>query len=136
MRTPITRLRLAAALALGGCYATSPPPRYAQPPAPPPAYQEPYRAPAQVYVPVEAGTTIDIGEYPPDEGAPDVEVFYDALAPYGRWEDHPRWGRVWIPSEPGYRPYERGHWQLTDYGFTWIPEEPFGWAVTHYGRWA
>src|SRR5436190_13821430 len=117
-------LRLVATLALGGCTLTpipqqQYPQQYSQ-------QQEPY--PAQesqqpVYTPPDQGTTINIDDIPPEEAAPRVDVFYDALAPYGRWEDDRRWGRVWIPSDASYRPYERGYWQVTDYGFTWIPSE-------------
>ena len=27
----------------------------------------------------------------------DEQVFYEELAPYGEWSDHPRWGHVWRP---------------------------------------
>ena len=35
----------------------------------------------------------------------------------------------------GWRPYTQGHWVDTDYGWTWISDEPWGWATYHYGRW-
>src|SRR5437773_2233500 len=34
-----------------------------------------------------------------------------------------------------WRPYTDGHWVYTDVGWTWVSEEPFGWATYHYGRW-
>ena len=34
-----------------------------------------------------------------------------------------------------WRPYTNGHWIYTDAGWTWISDEPFGWATYHYGRW-
>lgn len=64
-----------------------------------------------------------------------VELFYEALAPYGEWIAHPQLGYVWAPYDAGYVPYTKGHWEYTEHGFTWISDEPFGWAVTHYGRW-
>ncbi len=73
--------------------------------------------------------------------AQDVEVsfqaFYDNLAPYGQWVSDPEYGNVWVPNEEGnFRPYgSRGHWVMTDYGNTWVSEDPWGWAVYHYGRW-
>lgn len=73
--------------------------------------------------------------------AQDVEVsyqtFYDNLAPYGQWVYDPQYGNVWVPNEDGdFRPYgSRGHWVMTDYGNTWVSEDPWGWAVYHYGRW-
>ena len=67
----------------------------------------------------------------------DYEFFYDDLAPYGNWVwiDGP--GMVWAPYNVtvGWRPYVEGHWANTDYGWTWASDEPYGWAVYHYGRW-
>jgi uncharacterized protein DUF6600 len=79
--------------------------------------------------------TFDVDEAPPDEAAPSINVFYESLRPYGRWVQDARWGQVWAPSDRSYRPYERGYWQATKFGFTWIAAEPFGWIVGHYGRW-
>ncbi|MCC6624101.1 MAG: hypothetical protein IT385_22790 [Deltaproteobacteria bacterium] len=64
-----------------------------------------------------------------------ISVFYDPLASWGAWEQDPELGWVWSPSAPDYVPYRAGHWIDTDAGPTWIADEPFGWAVTHYGRW-
>jgi hypothetical protein len=36
---------------------------------------------------------------------------------------------------PAWRPYTDGQWALTDMGWTWMSDEPFGWATYHYGRW-
>lgn len=43
------------------------------------------------------------------DGAPDVDLgfFYNELSPYEN-----------------------------DHGWTWVSDEPFGWATCHYGRWA
>lgn len=73
--------------------------------------------------------------------AQDVEVsyqtFYDNLSPYGQWVYDPQYGNVWVPNEDGdFRPYgSRGRWVMTDYGNTWVSDDPWGWAVYHYGRW-
>ncbi len=73
--------------------------------------------------------------------AQDVEVsyqtFYDNLSPYGQWIYDPQFGNVWVPNEDGdFRPYgSRGRWVMTDYGNTWVSDDPWGWAVYHYGRW-
>ncbi len=67
--------------------------------------------------------------------------FRPALAPYGRWQQHPRWGEVWIPSRVtrDWRPYTNGHWVYTDdWGWYWIAnadEDDWGWVAYHYGRW-
>ncbi len=69
----------------------------------------------------------------------ELGVFYDNLAPYGAWVDHPRYQTVWIPNNmpAGWRPYTRGHWVMTDpHGWTWQSDFDWGWAPFHYGRWA
>ena len=68
----------------------------------------------------------------------DIDIFYEELAPYGDWFEHPRWGYVWQPNvDDDWRPYALGYWTFTDdYGWLWVSDEPFGWAVFHYGRWA
>ncbi len=65
------------------------------------------------------------------------DYFYDQLSPYGEWNYHPRWGDVWRPTRVGsdFRPYYRGYWVNTEYGWTWESEEPWGDATSHYGRW-
>ncbi|WP_262967032.1 DUF6600 domain-containing protein, partial [Methylobacter psychrophilus] len=66
-------------------------------------------------------------------------TFYDALAPYGNWVDHPLYGQVWYPDNVAqdWRPYTDGYWAYTDnYGWLWVSYEPWGWAPFHYGRWA
>ncbi|HYU30765.1 MAG TPA: DUF6600 domain-containing protein [Thermoanaerobaculia bacterium] len=67
----------------------------------------------------------------------DIGFFYDDLAPYGYWVDRPSYGWSWAPRHvaSSWRPYSDGHWALTDAGWTWISDEPFGWATYHYGRW-
>ena len=64
--------------------------------------------------------------------------FYDELAPYGVWYNHPRWGDVWHPTrvEADFRPYYRGHWVNTiEYGWTWNSDYPWSDVPFHYGRW-
>ena len=63
--------------------------------------------------------------------------FYDALTPYGEWLEMDAGFYAWRPThvQEGWRPYMFGHWDWTDYGWYWVSDEPFGWAVYHYGRW-
>ena len=65
------------------------------------------------------------------------QLFYDELSPYGMWVDYPNYGYVWIPDgDPEFSPYATaGHWILTDDGWTWVSDYPWGWAPFHYGRW-
>lgn len=66
-----------------------------------------------------------------------VESFYNELAPYGQWAQHPGYGNVWMPdAEPDFQPYATdGHWVMTEYGNTWVSDYAWGWAPFHYGRW-
>jgi hypothetical protein len=67
-----------------------------------------------------------------------VRYFRDDLGPHGRWFRVPRYGWAWRPYGVAahWRPYTRGRWIDTDYGWTWVSDEPWGWAPYHYGRWA
>ncbi|HTQ79222.1 MAG TPA: DUF6600 domain-containing protein [Thermoanaerobaculia bacterium] len=87
--------------------------------------------------PVEANVQ-DVQADLPDHGAIELGTFNDELSPYGEWIERPGYGRVWVPAgvAAGWRPYTLGHWVDSDYGWTWISDEPFGWATYHYGRWS
>jgi hypothetical protein len=71
--------------------------------------------------------------------APSYSMFYTKLEPFGAWRETSTYGYVWQPREAmqsrSWQPYTNGHWVYTDAGWTWISEEPFGWAAYHYGRW-
>src|SRR6266568_4536747 len=69
--------------------------------------------------------------------SPDV-VGYEDLDEYGSWRDTPSYGHVWVPSsvDVGWAPYHNGHWISVDpWGWTWVEDEPWGYAPFHYGRW-
>lgn len=69
--------------------------------------------------------------------SPDV-VGYDDLDEYGTWKDTGEYGNVWVPSGVGvgWAPYRDGHWIWVDpWGWTWVDDEPWGYAPFHYGRW-
>jgi hypothetical protein len=67
----------------------------------------------------------------------DVDYFYEALAPHGEWIELAPYGWVWSPEgvDPDWKPYSQGWWVYTDYGWTFASDEPWAWAVYHYGRW-
>ncbi len=70
--------------------------------------------------------------------SPDM-VGYEDLDQYGTWRNVPVYGRCWVPSNvsAGWAPYHDGHWVWVDpWGWTWVDDEPWGFAPFHYGRWA
>ncbi|MCE0523163.1 MAG: hypothetical protein LV480_09665 [Methylacidiphilales bacterium] len=95
----------------------------------------------------------DNGGPPPpasDNGAPEQEgssdeptgsvtfqTFYDSLSSLGTWIQTSDYGYVWQPqvNDPDWTPYTVGSWAYTDDGWTWVSDEPWGWATYHYGRW-
>lgn len=70
----------------------------------------------------------------------EFDDFYAGLYPHGRWVNTPEHGMVFVPGShiqvSGWRPYLHGQWVWTSYGWTWVSDEPFGWATYHYGRWS
>jgi hypothetical protein len=141
------RLTIASTMLFAGCYVTAPPqhpttpqqqyPSSDQTPPAPPLVSEPSLAPpipqtrAIPSEPVYADVNVGVA----GSSVPSVDVFYTELAPYGSWYDDPKYGWVFAPASSAYVPYTNGRWTFTDYGFTWISGDPFGWATDHYGRW-
>ena len=65
-------------------------------------------------------------------------LFRERLRPYGNWVSVSGYGDCWDPSVGGrgdWRPYVDGSWGWSDQGWSWVSNEPFGWATYHYGRW-
>ena len=66
-------------------------------------------------------------------------IGYEDLDEYGSWRNDPSYGNVWVPSQVrvGWVPYNDGHWVwVNPWGWTWIDDAPWGFTVSHYGRWA
>ncbi len=66
-------------------------------------------------------------------------IGYQDLDNNGRWRVDASYGNVWMPNNvsAGWAPYQNGHWAWIDpWGWTWIDDAPWGFAVSHYGRWA
>ena len=66
-------------------------------------------------------------------------VGYEDLDSNGTWRADPDYGNVWTPTRvaAGWTPYHDGHWAWIDpWGWTWVDDAPWGFAVSHYGRWA
>ncbi len=64
---------------------------------------------------------------------------YQDLDAYGHWHDVSGYGPVWTPAgvAADWAPYRFGHWVwIAPWGWTWVENEPWGFAPFHYGRWA
>jgi len=69
--------------------------------------------------------------------SPDV-IGYQDLDANGAWRADATYGNVWFPNRvaSGWAPYSDGHWAWVDpWGWTWVDDAPWGFAVSHYGRW-
>lgn len=77
---------------------------------------------------------------PPPEAGPTYDDFRNdsELSWNGEWVSTPEYGVVWRPTRvrDDWQPYMYGRWVPTRAGWAWASDEPFGWAVYHYGRWA
>ena len=70
--------------------------------------------------------------------SPDV-IGYQELDANGTWREDTSYGPVWTPNRValGWAPYRDGHWAwINPWGWTWVDDAPWGFAVSHYGRWA
>jgi hypothetical protein len=77
-------------------------------------------------------------EQPPQYLSADV-TGYEDLNAYGSWLTDAGYGEVWVPRAvpAGWQPYRTGHWAYVQpWGWTWIDDQPWGFAPYHYGRWA
>ena len=96
-----------------------------------------YLALLMIFLISSCSTSRDYAQsYEPESSAITYEQFYNDLSPYGNWVDYQNYGYVWVPDEPGFRPYyNNGRWTYTNYGWTWVSNYNWGWAPFHYGRW-
>src|SRR5271167_2139403 len=62
-----------------------------------------------------------------------------ALDAAGSWRTDRKYGEVWVPYAlpADWAPYRYGHWRwVAPWGWSWIDDQPWGFAPSHYGRWA
>jgi len=60
------------------------------------------------------------------------------LARFGAWSTGANGLRVWTPARlpPGWQPFHQGAWWWAPrWGWTWVDDQPWGFAPSHYGRW-
>jgi len=98
----------------------------------------------------DAATTDDFIAWwrPPGRQDPDSEALqhvpadmtgYEALDGHGKWETVAGAGAVWFPNAlpVGWAPFRDGHWRwIAPWGWTWVDDLAWGFAPSHYGRWA
>ena len=86
-----------------------------------------------------AATLCGLAAPPPARADVSVSVsfFHQQLGPHGRWVSA-SYGDVWVPGgvATGWAPYVDGEWIYTDYGWTWVSDDPWGDIPYHYGTWA
>jgi len=66
-------------------------------------------------------------------------IGYEELDAHGTWRQEPGYGAVWVPTVTvvNWAPYRYGHWTwVAPWGWTWVDDQPWGFAPCHYGRWA
>ncbi|HSH90838.1 MAG TPA: DUF6600 domain-containing protein [Ramlibacter sp.] len=66
-------------------------------------------------------------------------VGYQQLDAAGQWSQDATHGPVWIPqgTPANWAPYRHGRWEwIGPWGWTWIDDAAWGFATSHYGRWA
>ncbi len=60
------------------------------------------------------------------------------LDQYGEWDNNPEYGAIWTPRQVSadWAPYRYGRWTwVAPWGWTWVDDQPWGFAPSHYGRW-
>ena len=66
-------------------------------------------------------------------------IGYEDLDEYGTWREAAGFGNVWTPTRvaANWAPYRDGRWAWVEpWGWTWVDDAPWGFAPSHYGRWA
>lgn len=77
--------------------------------------------------------------FPPPRKEVPVEAFYDVLREWGTFIDTDQYGVAFCPHPDfvglDFQPYKRGHWVMTEYGWTFTSDMKISWVTDHYGRW-
>jgi hypothetical protein len=75
----------------------------------------------------------------PDQKPIPIEAFYEVLRDYGTWLETDRYGTLFCPHPDvvgvDFQPFSRGHWTMTEHGWTFVSNSKISWVTDHYGRW-
>lgn len=75
----------------------------------------------------------------PDQKPIPIEAFYEVLRDYGTWIETDRYGTLFCPHPDvlgvDFQPFSRGHWTMTEHGWTFVSNSKISWVTDHYGRW-
>jgi len=102
------------------------------------ANEQPYAAAASPFDDWSADRDAAWDNSPSAEYVSDEVIGYSDLDNQGDWSPTPDYGPIWIPRRvrPGWAPYRFGHWvYIPPWGYTWVDDQPWGFAPFHYGRW-
>ncbi|KPL05719.1 hypothetical protein AMJ85_11050 [candidate division BRC1 bacterium SM23_51] len=74
---------------------------------------------------------------PQQRPAISFELFFHDLNRQGQWSRFMDKTWIWQPRgvEPDWRPFSRGSWVVTELGWYWLSDYPWGYVTSHYGRW-
>jgi hypothetical protein len=68
-----------------------------------------------------------------------IEAFYEVLRDYGTWVETDRYGTIFCPHPDvlgaDFQPFSRGHWTMTEHGWTFVSNSKVSWVTDHYGHW-
>ena len=68
-----------------------------------------------------------------------IEACYEVLRDYGTWIETDRYGTMVCPHPDvlgvDFQPFSRGHWTMTEHGWTFVSNSKVSWVTDHYGRW-
>lgn len=75
----------------------------------------------------------------PDQKPIPIEAFYEVLRDYGTWIDTDRYGHLFCPHPDvvgaDFQPFLRGHWTMSEHGWTFVSNSKISWVTDHYGHW-
>lgn len=69
----------------------------------------------------------------PDQKVIPIEEFFEVLRDYGTWIDTDRYGTIFCPHPDvvgvDFQPYQRGHWTMSEFGWTFVSSSKISWVT-------